>query len=130
MKRLFQVCSILTAICSNSWASPENSTNAVIPYSAVDRLLRIEAGADTNKLTKAQAGMLSMLAPSPTTIVFAFPKSSAGKAQVEIVAEGVHQICRADSACNVKLKLDGQLAKKKAEVRLSEKPNRIVPGMD
>lgn len=83
--------------------------------------------AEANKMTRAQAGLLSPLAPSFKSVVFVFPKASAGKAKVEIASMRDRKEWIADTNGLVKLTLDKSLAKQNPQVRLSEKVEHIFP---
>lgn len=86
--------------------------------------------AEMNKMIRAQAGWaLSWLAPKVETMVFLFPKSGANKATVEIESASGPQKLTADKNGVVKLKLDDALESENPQVKLSEKPEHIVPDM-
>lgn len=86
--------------------------------------------AEINKSIKAQAGlMLSLFAPKVQGVVFLFPKASAGKAKVEIVSAAGKREYTADKNGVIELKLDKALVVENPEVKLSEKPEHIVPDM-
>lgn len=86
--------------------------------------------AEINKSIKAQAGMmLSLLAPKVEGVVFLFPKASAGKAKVEIASAAGRREYTADKDGVVKMKLEKPLLAENPEVKVSEKPEHIVPDM-
>jgi len=97
----------------------------MFPYSRL-----AEGVAEAKKLTKAQAGMLSALAPSPQAVVFVFPKASVGKAKVEIVTGKERKEWIADTNGFVKLTLEKSLVKENPPVRLSEKVQHIFPASE
>ncbi len=86
----------------------------------------VDGIAEGNKAVKAQAGMLSLVAPSLKAVVFFFPPRSAGKATVEIAAAGGKKVLTADAGGEVKILLDAKLAAENPEVRVSERPLRIL----
>jgi len=86
--------------------------------------------AELNKAIKAQAGLLSFLAPKAEGVIFFFPKASAGKAKVEIASTSRKLAYTADAQGHVKLKMDKALLLENPEVRVSEKPQSIVPDME
>lgn len=99
----------------------------VVPEAQTFRYARVADGiAEGNKAVKAQAGMLALVAPSLKAVVFFFPPRSAGKATVEIAAAGGKQILTADAGGEVKFPLDAKLAAENPEVRVSERPARIL----
>lgn len=99
----------------------------VVPETPTFRYTRVaEAIAEGNKAIKAQAGMLSLVAPLLKSVVLFFPPRSAGKATVEIAAAGGKQILTADAGGEVKIPLDPKLAAENPEVRASERPMRIL----
>jgi hypothetical protein len=86
--------------------------------------------AEINKSIKAQAGlMLSLFAPKVQGVVFLFPKASAGKAKVEIASATGRKEYTADRHGQIKLKLEKALVAENPEVKVSEKPEHIVPDM-
>jgi hypothetical protein len=86
--------------------------------------------AEINKSIKAQAGMvMSLFAPKVQGVVFLCPKASAGKARVEIAAAAGRREYTADKNGQIKLKLDKTLLVENPEVKVSEKPEHIVPDM-
>ena len=95
------------------------------PYSRLGH-----AAAEANKMIKAQAGMMSMLAPKARGALFVFPKSSAGKAKVTILAATGRKELTADKDGRVKLKLEESLLSENPEVQLSEKPEVVLPEID
>lgn len=87
--------------------------------------------AEINKSIKAQAGLvLSLLAPKVQGVVFLFPKASAGKAKVEIQSAAGTKEYTAGKYGRIKLKLEKALLAENPEVRVSEKPEHIVPDME
>ena len=86
--------------------------------------------AEMKRITKAEAGMLSALAPSPQTVVFVFPKSSAGKAKVEITSAKEPKEWVADTNGFVKFTVEKSLIKENPQVRLSEKVEHIFPATE
>jgi hypothetical protein len=86
--------------------------------------------AEINKSIKAQAGMvMSLFAPKAQGVVFLFPKASAGKAKVEIASAAGRRQYTADKNGVIKLKLEKTLLAENPEVKVSEKPQHIVPDM-
>jgi hypothetical protein len=86
--------------------------------------------AEINKSIKAQAGMvLSLLAPKVEGVVFLFPKAGAGKAKIEIASAAGKREYTADMHGQIKLKLEKALLAENPEVKVSEKPEHIVPDM-
>lgn len=83
--------------------------------------------AEMKRITKAEAGLLSALAPSPQAVVFVFPRDSAGKAKVEILEGKEPKEWIADTNGFVKLTLEKFLVKENPQVRLSEKAEHIFP---
>ncbi|MGH7953362.1 MAG: DUF2987 domain-containing protein [Limisphaerales bacterium] len=87
--------------------------------------------AEINKLIKVQAGMLmSLLAPKVRGVIFLFPKTSAGKAKVEIASVAGKKEYTADKNGRIKLKLEKALLSENPKVKVSEKPQHIVPDME
>ena len=62
-------------------------------------------------------------------VMFAFPKSSVGKATVEIEAASGTKTYRADANGQIKLKLDKALLLENPEVKVSEKPLGVGPDL-
>ena len=89
-----------------------------------------DAAAEANKMIKAQAGIASVLAPKVEGAAFVFPKESAGKAKVKILAASGPKELVADDKGLVKLKLEKSLLKENPEVQLSEKPNVVLPDIN
>jgi RNA polymerase sigma factor (sigma-70 family) len=89
-----------------------------------------EGIAEANRLIKAQAGMLSLFAPKMRGVVFIFPKSRAGKAKVEIAPASGKREYTADANGRIKLKIEKALLAEDLEIRLSEKPQQIVPDIE
>lgn len=103
------------------------SLGVVVPDSLTFRYARIAEGlAEGNKAVKAQAGMLSLVAPSLKCVVFFFPPPGAGKATVEIAAAGGKKVLTADASGQVKLMLGSKITAENPEVRVSERPTRIL----
>jgi len=99
----------------------------VIPDAATFRYAQMVDGiAEGNKAVKAQAGMLAVVAPTLKAVVFFFPPRSTRKATVEIAAAGGKKILTADAGGEVKVLLDPKLAVENPEVRISERPARIL----
>jgi hypothetical protein len=86
--------------------------------------------AEINKAIKTQAGLLSPLAPKVQGVAFLFPKAGAGKAQVEIASAAGRREYTADKNGLVKLKLEKTLLAENPEVKVSKKPQHIVPDME
>jgi RNA polymerase sigma factor (sigma-70 family) len=90
---------------------------------------------EPGKIIKTQAGILSRLglsprsAPKPQGVIFFFPKTSAGKAKVEIAAASGRKEYTADRSGRIILKLEKTLLAEDPEVTLSEKPQQILPDM-
>src|ERR1041385_8698655 len=103
----------------------------VVPDSLSFRYARLADGvAEVNKAIKAQAGfLLSFLAPKAEGVVFLFPKTSGGKAKVEIESASGHKEYLADTNGVIKLKLEKSLLKENPEVKMSERP-LIVPDVE
>jgi hypothetical protein len=91
------------------------------PY---DRL--VEGVAEGNKVVKTHAGMVPNVAPNLKAVIFVFPKSSAGKASVEIAARAGKKLTTADANSQAKIVIDQKLAAENPEVKLSERPTRIL----
>jgi hypothetical protein len=107
------------------------STRIPLPDARAFRYSRLGDGiAEANKVIKAQAGMLSVLAPKAQGVIFFFPKQSAGRAKVEIASSARHLQYTADAKGEVKLKWDKALLAENPEVRVSEKPQAIVPDVE
>jgi len=64
------------------------------------------------------------------SVVFLFPKASAGRAKVEIVSAACRQEFTADKNGRIKLKLEKTLLAENPEIKMSEKPDHIVPDME
>ena len=105
------------------------SVELPLPDDLTFRYQRLGDGvAEVNKAIKAKAGMLlSLLAPKAQGVTIIFPKASAGKAKVEILGAADKTEFTADEKGRVKLKMDKALLAKNPEVRVSEKPEAIVP---
>jgi len=102
-----------------------------LPEELAFRYARLGDGvAEANKAIKSQAGMLSFLAPKAEGVIFFFPKTSVGKARVEIISTTGRQEYSADEHGQVKLKLEKPLLAKNPEVKMSEKPQVVVPDME
>ncbi len=86
--------------------------------------------AEANKAIKAQAGMLSFLAPKSQGVIVFFPKTSAGKATVEITLPADRREYTADTNGQVKLKLEAALLTANPQVKVSEKPQLVLPDME
>jgi hypothetical protein len=86
--------------------------------------------AEANKAIKAQAGMLSLLAPKAQGVIFFFPKSGAGKAKVEIASVAGRKEYTADQNGQIKLKLEKKLLAENPEVKVSEKLQAIIPDVE
>lgn len=107
------------------------SIGLVIPDELTFRYSRLGEGvAEVNKAIKAQAGMMSWLAPTPKGVIFSFPKASTGKAKIEILSLGGRKTYTADTNAQIKLKLEKALLKENPIVQVSEKPGDIVPDME
>ena len=86
---------------------------------------------EVNKAIRAQAGLaLSLIAPKAQGVIFFFPKTSAGKATVEIASAAGKKEYTADKDGRVKLRLEKPLLAENPEVKVSEKPAHIVPDME
>lgn len=86
--------------------------------------------AEVNKAIKAQAGLLSSFAPKAEGVIFFFPQTSAGKAKVEVASASHKAEYTADEHGQVKLKLEKKLLAENPEVKISEKPQAIMPDME
>lgn len=86
--------------------------------------------AEMNKSIKAQAGMMSLFAPKVRGVVFLFPKTSAGKATVEIQSSSGVKKYTADKNGLIKLKLENTLLAENPAVVVSEIPKHVVPDME
>ena len=64
-----------------------------------------------------------------SAITFVFPKTSAGKAKIDIATEDGWREYLADRTGCATLKLDKMLVKANPEVRLSETPNYVMPDL-
>lgn len=107
------------------------SMGLVIPDELTFRYSRLGEGvAEVNKAIKAQAGMMSWLAPTPKGVIFSFPKASAGTAKIEIALVAGRRTFTADANGQIKLKLEKALLKENPAVEVSEKPDLIVPNME
>ena len=74
----------MMTICSHSSASPDTGTNAVIPYREMDRMVRIAAEADTNKIiVHARAA-----APKESQLKLTIQSANAGPIPIEIDTHG------------------------------------------
>lgn len=92
---------------------------------------RLGDGVDeANKMIRSQAGMLSLLAPKATGVVFVFPPADAGRAKVEIAAAAGRKEYTADSAGRVKLKLDKTLLAENPGVKVSQMPELVMPDLE
>jgi len=89
---------------------------------------RLANGVDEmNKAMKAQAGIvMSFLVPKVDTVIFFFPKNSAGTATVKIDAAAGRQEFTADKYGIVKLQLEKALLAENPLVTVSEKPEIIT----
>ena len=86
--------------------------------------------AEINKAIRTQAGIiLSLFVPKVHSVVFLFPRAGAGKATVEILSASGSRKYTADKYGMVKLKLEKALIVENPGVKLSEKPEHIVPDM-
>ena len=86
--------------------------------------------AEMNKSIRAQAGWaLSLLAPKVQGVIFLFPRSSAGKATVEIDSAAGRKQYTADKHGVIKLKLANPLLAENPQVKMSQRPDHIVPDM-
>jgi hypothetical protein len=107
------------------------SVGLVIPDEFTFRYNRLGDGlAEVNKAIKAQAGLMSWLAPTPKGVIFCFPKASAGKARIEIMSVAGRKAYTADTNGQVKLRLGKALLKENPIVQVSEQPGDIVPDME
>jgi hypothetical protein len=103
-----------------------------LPDGLTFRYNRLDDGVtEMNKAIRARAGWaLSLLAPKTGGVVFLFPKTSAGKATVEIESTAGKKEFTADKDGCVRLKLEKSLLAENPEVTVSEKPEHIVPDME
>ncbi len=107
------------------------SLSIPVPDNLSFRYARLADGtAELNKLIKAKAGLLSFIAPKAKGVVFVFPKASGGKAKVTVVEPSGPKEFIAGPDGQVKLKLDKSLVKANPEIKLSEKPEGVVPDID
>jgi hypothetical protein len=86
----------------------------------------VEGLAEGNRVAKAHAGELAAVAPNLKVVIFVFPKSSAGTATVEIGARAGKKLLTADASSQVKILIDQKLSAENPEVKLSERPTRIL----
>jgi hypothetical protein len=86
--------------------------------------------AEANKMIKAQAGIMSLLAPKAKGVLFLFPKASAGKAKVIIATSAGRKESTADKDGEIELKMEKSLLSENPEVRMSEKPKAVVPDIE
>ncbi len=112
------------------------SAQLPIPEDLTFRYHRLgDWAAEPGKIIKTQAGILSRLGLSPRSapkaqgVIFFFPKTSAGKAKVEIAAASGRKEYTADRSGRIILKLEKTLLAEDPEVTLSEKPQQILPDM-
>jgi hypothetical protein len=102
-----------------------------IPDELTFRYRRLGDGvAEANKTIKAQAGMLSLFAPKAEGVTFFFPEASGGKAKVEIMLAAGKKEYTADQRGQVKLKLEKAILTENPEVKVSEKPQLVMPDME
>ena len=81
-----------------------------------------------NKIIQGSyAGQLPLFKRTIQGVVFVFPKSSAGKATVEIASATGKKEYTADARGQIKLKLEKSLLTENPEVTVSEKPQYVVP---
>lgn len=86
--------------------------------------------AEMNKAMKRQAGWaMALLVPKIKGVVFYFPRTNAADATVEVASTSGLQKFTADQRGQIKLPLDAALLKENPEVRLSVKPQLVVPDM-
>ena len=84
--------------------------------------------AKANKIIKGNyAGQLPLFTRTIQGVIFVFPKSSAGKAKVEIASTAGRREYTADATGQIKLKLDKSLLAENPQVTVSEKPRYAVP---
>jgi RNA polymerase sigma factor (sigma-70 family) len=105
-------------------------TNLTFRYSVLgDGVAEANIGAaKANKIMKADyAGQLSPFPQTVQGVIFRFPKSSAGKAKVEIESAAGSREYTADAKGQVILKLEQSLLAENPEVKVSERPRDIVP---
>jgi hypothetical protein len=112
------------------------SVQLPIPEDLTFRYHRLgDSATEPGRIIKTQAGILSRLGLSPRSapkaqgVIFFFPKTSAGKAKVEIAAASGRREYTADRSGRIILKLEKTLLAEDPEVILSEKPQQIVPDM-
>ena len=103
---------------------------AVPPTNSFPYARLMEGVAEANKVVKSQAGLLAIAAPNMKAVTFVFPQSAAGKATVEIVSGKVRKVATADAAAQVKMVIDQKIAAANPEVKVSEKPLRILLNSD
>jgi hypothetical protein len=107
------------------------SFQLALPDALTFRYARLADGvAETNKLIKEQAGLMSFLAPKVRGVIFIFPETSAGKAKVTIAGASGHTEYVVDAKGQVRLKLEKSLVAKNPEVQLSEKPLGLLPDIE
>jgi Protein of unknown function (DUF2987) len=95
------------------------------------RYSRLEDGVtEINRAIKERAGWLSFVTPKAKGVKFYFPKPAAGKAKVEISSASGTKEYVADKDGEVKFKLEKSLLSENPEVKVSEKPTRIIPDID
>jgi hypothetical protein len=107
------------------------SMRLAMPDALAFRYGRLGDGvAEINRAIKARAGWLSFVTPTAKGVKLHFPKSSAGKARVTIdCASGAKEYV-ADQSGEIKFKLEKPLLAENPEVKLSEKPESIIPDID
>ncbi len=86
--------------------------------------------AEANRMIQSQAGWMSLLAPKAHGVGVFFRQADAGTAKVEILSANGRIEFTADEHGVVKIKLEPALVRENPEVRLSEKPLRVVPFME
>lgn len=89
-----------------------------------------DATTEMNKLIKAQAGLMSVIAPKSKSVTFHFSESKAGKAKVTIASAKGEKEFVADKDGDVTLTLDKALLLENPEVKMSEKPWGVAPDID
>jgi len=115
---------------------PKGTLNLFIRYEIPLEGLRFRyarlghAAAEANRMIKAQAGMMSLLAPKVQGVLFGFPRNNSEKAKVTILTGAGRKEFMADKDGLVKFKLEESLLSENPEVQLSEKPEVVLPDIN
>lgn len=108
------------------------SCQLALPDSLSFRYARLGEGvAEANRMIRLQAGtLLSLLAPKAQGVIFFFPKTSAGRAKIEILSATGRKEFTADEQGRIKFKVEKALLSEDPEVRLPEKPKGVRPDLE